>query len=104
MNFADTIAYLFLVCSAIVSRAGICISGNFMKMFCLNLSNMVEWFSSRCAVIVNHTYEETSTLNMSAQGMLLQHFRSSKAGGTEVVSSMLNLHVCLHGSLRYVVS
>jgi hypothetical protein len=75
-----------------------------MKMSCLSLSSMAEWFSSRCAVTVNHTYEEMSMLNIAAQGVLLQHSKSSKAGGMEVVSSMLNLHVYLHGSLHYVVS
>lgn len=75
-----------------------------MKMSCLSLSSTVEWFSLRCAVMVNHTYEEMSMLNTIAQGAQLQHFKSSRAGGMEVVSSMLNLHVCLLGSLQYVVS
>lgn len=35
--------------------------------------------------------------------MLLQHSRSSKADGTEVVSSTLSLRVSPHGDLHYVV-
>lgn len=86
------------------SAVGSAISGNSMKMSCPSLSSAVEWFSSRCAVTVSRTYEGTSTLNMRAREMLSGRSRSSRAGGTEAVSSMSSLRACLRGSLRYVVS
>lgn len=75
-----------------------------MKMSCLSLSCMVEWYSLRCVVTVSHICEEMCMLNMPVRGMLLQHSRSSKADGMEVVSSMLNLHVSPRGNLHCVVS
>jgi hypothetical protein len=80
------------------------ISGNSMRMSCLSLSYVVEWYSSRCVVTVSHICEEMCMLNMPARGMLWQRSRSSKADGMEVVSSMLNLHVFPHGNLHCVVS
>jgi hypothetical protein len=75
-----------------------------MKMFCPSLNSTVKWYSSRCAAIVSLTCEGTCTFNTPVKEMLLQHSKSSKADGMEVVSSMLNLPAYLLGNLHFVVS
>ena len=80
------------------------ISGNSMRMSCLNLNTLAELFSSKSAVIMSLIFGEMCILSMTEQGMQLLLTRNSKAGGTGVVNSMSSSVLFHHGSLQYVVS